>query len=200
MQHLAVACGSTPALLGRAAAAGGGAQRQRRAAVLVAADKGFSGGQGQPKPKQVKVRRVGGLEARLHPCRMALHPWCHSFQLLPCFAWLECLTAHATCAHTPSPTQKSKRGKVASRPDLRLQMQQQQEAEEERQRLLGAQRPGAAQEEDDDDTADDVYMGSSSRNVEYGSTAAVPEAVTNRMLKRVRRRTGAWFGPLEPLD
>lgn len=52
MQALAAATG--PALLSPAAAAGGARQRQR--CLRVAADKGFSGGQGQRLPKQVKVR------------------------------------------------------------------------------------------------------------------------------------------------
>lgn len=51
MQALAAAAG--PAL--RPAAAGGAQRQQRQRCLRVAADKGFSGGQGQRLPKQVKV-------------------------------------------------------------------------------------------------------------------------------------------------
>ncbi len=55
MQALATAAAACPALR-PAAAASGGRQQQRQRCLRVAADKGFSGGQGQRMPKQVKVR------------------------------------------------------------------------------------------------------------------------------------------------
>ncbi|PRW33988.1 hypothetical protein C2E21_7297 [Chlorella sorokiniana] len=138
MQALAAAAAAGP-VLRPAAAAAGGARHQRQRCLRVAADKGFSGGQGQRLPKQVK---------------------------------------------------KSKRGKVASRPSPKLtieQLQADQAAYEEQQRQR--QQPAAGSSPSassaDDVPADAYSSGSGGRTVEYGSTAAVPEVVTDRMLKRV---------------
>ncbi|KAI7843214.1 hypothetical protein COHA_003194 [Chlorella ohadii] len=141
MQALATAAAACPALR-PAAAASGGRQQQRQRCLRVAADKGFSGGQGQRMPKQVK---------------------------------------------------KSKRGKVASRPSPKLTMEQlqaDQAAYEEqlRQRQQEAAGSPAAPSSPaaDSSAGSDAYGGGAGgRTVEYGSTAAVPEVVTDRMLKRV---------------
>lgn len=98
----------------------------------------------------------------------------------------------------PKQVKKSKRGKVASRPSPKLtleQLQSEQAAYEEAQRQRQQQGAAAAAEGDSDDEEVVSYGGgapsSAGRTVEYGSTAAVPEVVTNRMLRRVILFMGA---------
>lgn len=101
----------------------------------------------------------------------------------------------------PKQVKKSKRGKVASRPSPKLtleQLQSEQAAYEEALRQRQQQGAGAASAVaagDDEEEGAVSYggaaPGSGSRNVEYGSTAAVPEVVTNRMLRRVILFMGA---------
>lgn len=120
---------------------------------------------------------------------------------LSCVLHLHLPTLASVCARSGRPTQKSKRGKVASRPSPKLtleQLQSEQAAYEEalRQRQQqGAGAASAAAAGDDEEEGAVSYggaaPGSESRNVEYGSTAAVPEVVTNRMLRRVILFMGA---------
>ncbi|KAL4446716.1 hypothetical protein ABPG77_007960 [Micractinium sp. CCAP 211/92] len=100
----------------------------------------------------------------------------------------------------PKQVKKSKRGKVASRPSPKLtleQLQAEQAAYEESLRQRQQQGAAAAGEADVDDDEEETVSyggaatGSGSRTVEYGSTAAVPEVVTNRMLRRVILFMGA---------
>lgn len=89
----------------------------------------------------------------------------------------------------PKQVKKSKRGKVASRPSPKLTLEQleaEQAAYEQGLRQQRAAAAAAAESEDAEEAAADAYLGSSSSTVQYGSSTAVPEAVTDRMLK-VRR-------------
>ncbi|PSC76318.1 hypothetical protein C2E20_0864 [Micractinium conductrix] len=88
----------------------------------------------------------------------------------------------------PKQVKKSKRGKVASRPSPKLtleQLQAEQAQYEAAQRQEQRPAAGAAAAAADSDAEDAAPTTSGNRNVEYGSTAAVPEVVTDRMLKRV---------------
>ncbi|KAL4425387.1 hypothetical protein ABPG75_009403 [Micractinium tetrahymenae] len=110
----------------------------------------------------------------------------------------------------PKQVKKSKRGKVASRPSPKLTLEQLQaeqaayeDALRQQQQQPGAgassaaAAAGAAGDEDDGavsyggGAAPSSGGGGGSRTVEYGSAAAVPEAVTNRMLRRVILFMGA---------
>jgi hypothetical protein len=89
--------------------------------------------------------------------------------------------------------QKSKRGKVSSRPSPKLtleQLQAEQDAYEaslrQQQAAGGSAASGRAADERSDDDGEEMYLGGGGgRTVEYGNAAAVPEVVTNRMLRRV---------------
>ena len=71
---------------------------------------------------------------------------------------------------------------------LPLQADQQQYEEQLRQRQAAASAPSSSAAAGDDDSEYELQLGGGGRPssaVEYGSTAAVPEVVTDRMLKRV---------------
>ncbi|EFN56986.1 hypothetical protein CHLNCDRAFT_143598 [Chlorella variabilis] len=95
---------------------------------------------------------------------------------------------------------KSKRGKVASRPSPKLTLEQLQaeQAAYESQRQQQQQPPtAAAASSEEEEEGEELYYGGSSSGgaggaggraggtVQYGSSDAVPEVVTNRMLRRV---------------
>lgn len=185
-----IASSSSVACRSMLAATPAGGQRQARCVRVEAQDKGFSGGQGQKLPKQIKASKwlcVCGAT-----CSSSLQA---AFQASHGGGGAACCTAS-----TPTPAhhlQKSKRGKVSSRPSPKLtleQLQAEQEAYEaslrQRQTAAGGGSPTGAQPAGQQDSGDDdpeIYLGSGSggRTVEYGNAAAVPEVVTNRMLRRV---------------
>lgn len=100
----------------------GGGGRQRAATVRVAAqDKGFSGGAGQKLPKQVKVRRTAGRpqeqrhrQGPVDACMPLRAPRAHH---LPGDEFPAAIQPVYV-------SQKSKRGKVASRPSPKLTLEQ----------------------------------------------------------------------------
>jgi hypothetical protein len=175
---------------------------QRHRCLQVHAQKGFSGGQGQKLPKQVKVCWRDGvvpdltLES-LSQIVIAVSNREHPLSKLPAL-----------------PLQKSKRGKVASRPSPKLTLEQlqadQAAYEQQLQRQQQGQADAAAPTAADKQPAEATSVSSTAANpsssssspsspprlggdgggrrggtVEYGNSDAVPEAVTNRMLKRV---------------
>ena len=119
---------------------------------------------------------------------------CSLAHSLHCSNWqhpIECTHAHL---------QKSKRGKVASRPSPKLTLEQLQaeQAAYESQRQQQQQPPtAAAASSEEEEEGEELYYGGSSSGgaggaggraggmVQYGSSDVVPEVVTNRMLRRV---------------